>query len=357
MIQSPTTHSFTPKSQLFIKLLALMLLPFASIESIATMAEATVFVDGRSGPWDISANPTMPYGVVVGVPDKHLGPQVVRGGENMLLEFHPGDAITVQYIGGRPLAGGGGSVFGEGGNGARNWPADPLPCSSAPGCYTGEQTYLAQLIGAFANEKGVVIGSPFIIGNFWTGTVPAGAINLMMGFNDGWYNDNGEGISVKVTVETCAPDDEIQNAYGWSTQRPTYYQWGATLFKQNDIFASFSGKYVRESEPPGDLGRDTCYFEGSAIDPIREVTGGQWLVNASNEWGIDYNGVGTGIIKYYREARRVPCGFDIPQQMQIQCYPGKWQNYGPINLLHYGITDLYIQSSRKPGPVATRRWR
>lgn len=36
--------------------------------------DVAVFVDGRSGPWDISANTTFSYGVVNGgVPDSHLG--------------------------------------------------------------------------------------------------------------------------------------------------------------------------------------------------------------------------------------------------------------------------------------------
>lgn len=61
--------------------------------------DVTVFVDGRSGPWDISANTAFSYGVVNGgVPDSHLRPTSVSGASG--LPFMVGDYLTIQYMSG-----------------------------------------------------------------------------------------------------------------------------------------------------------------------------------------------------------------------------------------------------------------
>jgi uncharacterized delta-60 repeat protein len=58
-------------------------------------------------------------------------------------------------------------------------------------------------LGVFANESGVIVGSPFTIGNGpLTISIPIGSTQLLMGFNDGWYNDNlGGGVNMKITEE------------------------------------------------------------------------------------------------------------------------------------------------------------
>lgn len=173
-------------------------------------ADVTVFVDGRSGPWDISANPAYPYGVTVGsTPDVHLSPTVVSAA--LGLSFAAGNSLTVQYVanGKSPLAGASGTVWGSGGDGVAWWiPSDP-PCSGSPGCYTGVRTYLEQLLGVYADSAGVIVGMPFVVGSGPTTTViPVGASRLLLGFNDGWYNDNGAGIDVRITEVVAVPEPE-----------------------------------------------------------------------------------------------------------------------------------------------------
>jgi len=175
-----------------------------TLYSFAEAADITAFVDGRSGPWNITPNPSFSYGVVSGgVPDQHLAPTAISSASG--LPFVTGDILTVQYISGSPLAGSGGTLFGVGGNGVASWPIAP-PCTDSPGCYTGVTTYLEQLLGVYANAGGVIVGQPFILGSGPTSvTIPAGASQLLLGFNDGWYNDNGAGINVRITESVPEP--------------------------------------------------------------------------------------------------------------------------------------------------------
>lgn len=160
----------------------------------------TVYVDGRSGPWDIAANPSFSYGVFAnGVADSHLAPTSVSNASG--LQFVAGNSLSIQYVSGSANAGGGG-IYNDA-NGATWWPAD----SGAPGQYIAGDNYLEQLVGVFANSGGVIVGSPFTIGNGPVLVViPNGSTQLLMGFNDGWYNDNGAGLYMNVTeVPSAVP--------------------------------------------------------------------------------------------------------------------------------------------------------
>jgi hypothetical protein len=44
--------------------------------------------------------------------------------------------------------------------------------------------YLAALIGAFADSSDVVVGTPFLVGDFATVKAPAGASELLLGIDD-----------------------------------------------------------------------------------------------------------------------------------------------------------------------------
>ena len=169
-------------------------LPSAS----APATTVTVFVNGKSGPWDIAANPSFSYGVFLnGQADAHFAPTSVSSINGLSLVA--GDTTSVEYVSGRALAGASGTVWGVGGNGVAGFVED----ANAPGAYITGTNYLEQLIGVYANSAGVIVGTPFLIGSGPTTTVvPSGATQLLMGFNDVWYNDNGDGIYVKVTVVT-----------------------------------------------------------------------------------------------------------------------------------------------------------
>jgi len=51
-------------------------------------------------------------------------------------------------------------------------------------------TFVMALMGTFADSSGVIVGSPFEIGNLRTLDVPAGATQLQLGINDDNFGDN-----------------------------------------------------------------------------------------------------------------------------------------------------------------------
>ncbi len=174
----------------FAKLAVITTCLFGSV--FASAAEVTVFVDGRSGAWDIAANPTYNYGVVInGQMDRHLAPTSVSSASG--LSFAAGNTLSLQYVNGLANAGGGGLYYDA--NGISGWTSD----AGAPGQYVAGTNYLMQLFGAFANSSGAMVNSPFLIGNSASVVIPLGATQLLMGFNDGWYNDNGAGLNMKVS--------------------------------------------------------------------------------------------------------------------------------------------------------------
>ena len=118
--------------------------------------------------------------------DSALGLPFVAGDVIRIASLTPGQATL--------LAGAGGTLYSDA-NGVIGWAIDQF----TPGFYVSTTTWLETLIGTFAHN-GVIVGSPFAIGNGpITETIPQGANELLMGVVDGWYNDNGGEVGVSVT--------------------------------------------------------------------------------------------------------------------------------------------------------------
>jgi hypothetical protein len=174
-----------------------------AILSFATLAQAntiSTFVNGQSGPWDVTLNPGYSYGQYANnQANFNLAPDVVSSASG--LAFTTGDKLTIaNTTPGSPnlLAGASGTVWSDAG-GVTYWPAHDY----APAQYITGTVYLEELVGVFANN-GVIIGNPFAIGNGPVSAyIPTGANQLLLGVNDGWYNDNGGGTYISVT-ETSA---------------------------------------------------------------------------------------------------------------------------------------------------------
>jgi hypothetical protein len=174
----------------------------AGITSAANAASTSVFVDGRSAPWSAALNPAYGYGVDNGSagPNVNLDPTVVDSSSGIALTV--GDTLTITYTGGLALAGANGTLWYDA-NGVPGWDSSTygsagyyLPADQKP-------VLLETLLGVFA-QNGVIVGNPFKIGNGPLDiAIPSGANQLLLGFNDGWYNDNGGGVSVNI-VETPA---------------------------------------------------------------------------------------------------------------------------------------------------------
>ena len=184
----------------------------------------TVNVNGASGPWDTSLNPAYGYGVAVGGEDNvNAAPEVVNsssglplaaGDQLIIVAVYSPDYVptATPYSGGSygapspftPLLAGAYGSYWSNADGLGGYPSNG---PGAPGFYISTPTFLEELVGVFTSD-GVIVGSPFAIGNGPVSEViPVGANELSLGINDAWYNDNGGGVNVSITeISTAVPD-------------------------------------------------------------------------------------------------------------------------------------------------------
>jgi hypothetical protein len=165
----------------------------------------TVNVNGASGPWDVALNPSYDYGVFLNGEDSiSLAPTVISSSSGF--DFSAGNTLTITSLSPGQLtllAGGAQRNVWSDANGVQWVNGDT---ALAPGYYIPGVNYLAQLVGTFA-YNGVIVGTPFTIGNGPTAVViPVGANQLLMGVNDGWYNDNGGSVNVSITGIAAVPE-------------------------------------------------------------------------------------------------------------------------------------------------------
>jgi hypothetical protein len=154
-------------------------------------------------------------------------------------------------------------------------------------------------------------------------------------------------LTFTLTPDCEVPVGEITSPDGWFA---TQYQWKQTLV--SGIGASFGGLNVKELDAGG--GEDTCWFPGSAFNPVTSLSGGTWTVNPDNTWGDDVVGWGAFLVVYYQQFGKLPCGFTLHQQMQIACYDGSEPQYGPVNTLR-GLIGNKTVGSERAGHTASRR--
>jgi hypothetical protein len=177
--------------KIFLVGLALILAGF----SVGTALAIQIDIVGTTRPWDPVANPSFDISTSGSTPS-------VAVNSSSGLSITSGDMLAITYVSGLALAGAGGSIWNDangadGEGGSAYWPADS---GSVPGAYISGTQYLLELLGTFADSTGVIVGNPFAIGNGPTMTyIPTGAVQLLLGFNDGWYNDNGGSIKIEIT--------------------------------------------------------------------------------------------------------------------------------------------------------------
>lgn len=179
---------------IMVLLLCLMVLGAAK-SAKASNVTITTTVAGNQGPWSQSLNPSDNYGV-----GDNSSPDAITSASG--ISFAAGGTITISYLSGTVSAGSGFAFVDAGGNTA--FPFNNLPGSSgkvAPSFFMNSSTYpiyLTELVGTFA-DNGVIVGTPFAIGDGATLTVPAGANQLLLGANDDIYSDNAGSWTLSVT--------------------------------------------------------------------------------------------------------------------------------------------------------------
>jgi hypothetical protein len=157
------------------------------VATVSTASAVIVSVDAQSGPWSQAANsPAFNYG----------------NGDNLAptsVPVIPGTTVTITYDSGltSSFAGVPASVgvdgigysnliFGSGvGRTGIGSSGNPFPSFFIDPLNIGPAIYLNGLIGTFADGAGVIVGTPFSIGNGpLSKLVPLGAAQLLLGIND-----------------------------------------------------------------------------------------------------------------------------------------------------------------------------
>jgi hypothetical protein len=161
--------------------------------SPALASTVDVTVDATAGPWSQAANSSFAYGI-----GDNTAPTIVAGlttGESVTIEYVSG--LTSGFYGAVP------SVDANGYGPANGY--DPPPFTSnnvgssgnyLPGYYTTSpvDVVLMELIGVFTNASGVIVGTPFAIGDGPLSLPdPAGATQLQLGVNDDIYVNGADG--------------------------------------------------------------------------------------------------------------------------------------------------------------------
>jgi len=157
-------------------------------------------VSGNSGPW-LWVNGGLNTGFQYGVGDE-IGPTSVSAADGF--SFAQGGTLTVSYLSGLVSAGSSFPFVNAMGDTFIS-PFDNNPGSSgkvAPSFYFNPSdypAYLVELVGAFANSSGMIVGTPFNIGLGGSFVIPAGASQLQLGVNDDIYGDNSGAFEVSVS--------------------------------------------------------------------------------------------------------------------------------------------------------------
>jgi len=163
-------------------------------ETINTSIKRDIFnvlVDSKCVPWSPKANKSMLYGIKKR--DRHASPTIFK--------VKPGKELIIQNVSGDVYADWPGhnerKTDANGYSKTLNTYAGILPSS-----YIDEQINHMALIGTFANRKGVIVGTPFFIGNGPINLiVPEGAEQLQLGINDNLFKDNHGLFEVNINID------------------------------------------------------------------------------------------------------------------------------------------------------------
>ena len=171
-----------------------------AVSAFASTLTVSETIGSQQGPW-LYTNGGLNTSYQYGIGDQSA-PDVISAVNGF--DFSAGNVFAVQYVSGTTSAGASYAFVDAGGNHA--FPIDAGPGSSgrpAPSGFMPPATfpiYLSQLVGAFANSSGQIVGTPFSVGDRAAGLiVPVGATQLQLGINDDIYSDNDGSLVVRVT--------------------------------------------------------------------------------------------------------------------------------------------------------------
>lgn len=169
-----------------------LLTAMAAALPAAAQTERVVTVDARSAPWSTRMNPKLGFGIGDG-----------RAPTMVLLGVGPGTKVRFAATGTTTTMASGMS-FGP--DGQRDFQTGTEMAGSGtyfPSRYVDRRAlplYVNQLMGAFVDADGVVVGAPFAIGSAAEARVPEGAFAVTLGINDDRLAENAGSLRVVVTT-------------------------------------------------------------------------------------------------------------------------------------------------------------
>jgi hypothetical protein len=153
-----------------------------------------VIVNSTDEPWDPTLAGNSSYVWTNNAPGYQTGPAVV----NTVVSFTAGNQLVIAYltgldttnaisVPGLPYVDGLGYTNLEyDSSDPIGMPADFIPNTPPP------SIYLQEVLGTFTDGSGDIVGTPFVVGDGTTVTVPVGASALQLGVNDDYYYDNAD---------------------------------------------------------------------------------------------------------------------------------------------------------------------
>ena len=176
----------------------------------AVVQAGTITVNSTDEPWEPSLNPSYSF-----LNPSATAPAAVTAG----LNFTAGGLIEITYVGGsdqtspgEPFVDGVGYTFDEWDSTQPNGISGGTPADHIP----STPIYLQEVVGTFTDGAGDIVGTPFVVGDGTTVTVPVGASALQLGINDNYFTDN-----IDASAEQGGPlQFSVSNVGNETTQTP-----------------------------------------------------------------------------------------------------------------------------------------
>ena len=161
------------------------------LSAVVQAGTTDVIVNSTDEPWNPTLAGNSSYAWTNNAPGYQTGPAVV----NSVVSFGAGNQLVITYLSGFDTTN---DISVPGlpyvdGLGYTSLEYDSTDPDGIPGDFIPTTPiYLQEVLGTFTYGSGDIVGTPFVVGDGTTVTVPVGASALQLGVNDDYYYDNAD---------------------------------------------------------------------------------------------------------------------------------------------------------------------